>query len=338
MTHTPRSASAAHDAPAPPPPPPASRTPSPSAPAGEASAPSGSRAPAPRGRRWRFSPLSLIPSLLGLAGLLLFLYPSISAWIVQYNQSQVIAQYEGSVGRADPSADEQLALARRYNDALSAGAVLEANANVPTGDGTSGDDSLDYDSILTADGTGLMARLKVPAADIDLPIYHGTSDDTLLKGLGHLEGTSLPVGGQGQRTVITGHRGLAEARMFTDLDKVEPGDTFTFEVFGEVLTYSVIDKKVVEPEETEALRAEPGRDLATLVTCTPLGINTHRILITGERVYPTPQKDVDAAGAAPEIPGFPWWAVGLLGGVSLIGVYVWRSGYPSRSGNRANTE
>ena len=334
MTHTPRSASAAHDAPAPPPPPPASGTASPSAPAEEASAPSGSRAPAPRGRRWRFSPLSLIPSLLGLAGLLLFLYPSISAWIVQYNQSQVIAQYEGSVGRADPSADEQLALARRYNDALSAGAVLEANANVPTGDGTSGDDSLDYDSILTADGTGLMA----PAADIDLPIYHGTADDTLLKGLGHLEGTSLPVGGQGQRTVITGHRGLAEARMFTDLDKVEPGDTFTFEVFGEVLTYSVIDKKVVEPEETEALRAEPGRDLATLVTCTPLGINTHRILITGERVYPTPQKDVDAAGAAPEIPGFPWWAVGLLGGVSLIGVYVWRSGYPSRSGNRANTE
>ena len=294
---------------------------------------------APRdARRWRFSLISLIPSLLALAGMLLFLYPSISAWIVQYNQSQIIAQYEDSVSRADPSAAEQLALAHRYNDALSSGAVLQANSNVPTGDGTSGDASLDYNAILTADGSGLMGRLKVPAADIDLPIYHGTSDDTLLKGLGHLEGTSLPVGGQGQRTVITGHRGLAEARMFTDLDKVEPGDTFTFEVFGEVLTYSVIDKKVVEPEETEALRAEPGRDLATLVTCTPLGINTHRILITGERVYPTPQKDVDAAGAAPEIPGFPWWAVGLLGGVSLIGVYVWRSGYPSRSGNRANTE
>ncbi len=335
----PHSASAAHDAPAPPPPPPASGSASPSAPAeGGASAPAESRDPAPRGRRWRFSPLSLVPSLLGLAGLLLFLYPSISAWVAQYNQSQVIAQYEGSVGRADPSADEQLALAHRYNDALSAGAVLEANTNVPTGDGTSGDHSLDYNSILTADGTGLMARLKVPAADIDLPIYHGTSDDTLLRGLGHLEGTSLPVGGQGQRTVITGHRGLAEARMFTDLDKVELGDTFTFEVFGEVLTYSVIDKKVVEPEETEALRADPGRDLATLVTCTPLGINTHRILITGERVYPTPQRDVDAAGAVPEIPGFPWWAVGLLGGVSLIGVYIWRSGCPSRSENRANAE
>ena len=225
--------------------------------------------------------ISLIPSLLALAGMLLFLYPSISAWIVQYNQSQIIAQYEDSVSKADPSAAEQLALAHRYNDALSSGAVLQANSNVPTGDGTSGDASLDYNAILAADSSGLMGRLKVPAADIDLPIYHGTDDETLLRGLGHLEGTSLPVGGQGQRTVVTGHRGLAEARMFTDLDKVQVGDTFTFEVFGEVLTYRVFDKKVVNPEETEALRSEPGRDLATLVTCTPLGINTHRILVTG---------------------------------------------------------
>ena len=289
-------------------------------------------------RRWRFSAISLIPSLLALAGLLLFLYPSVSAWIVQYNQSQIIAQYEDSVKRADPSAQEQLTLARRYNEALSSGAVLKANANVPTGDGTSADTSLDYNSILVADDTGLLGRLKVPAADIDLPIYHGTADDTLLRGLGHLEGTSLPVGGQGQRTVVTGHRGLAEARMFTDLDKVQVGDTFTFEVFGEVLTYRVFDKKVVKPEETEALRSEPGRDLATLVTCTPLGINTHRILVTGERVYPTPQRDIDAAGAAPDIPGFPWWAVGLLAGVSLIGLYIWRSGYPPRPKKRPNTE
>jgi len=180
----------------------------------------------------------------------------------------------------------------------------------------------------------MKAEAQAIAADIDLPIYHGTDDETLLRGLGHLEGTSLPVGGQGQRTVVTGHRGLAEARMFTDLDKVQVGDTFTFEVFGEVLTYRVFDKKVVNPEETEALRSEPGRDLATLVTCTPLGINTHRILVTGERVYPTPQRDIDAAGAAPDIPGFPWWALGLLGGVSLIGLYIWRSGYPPRPKRR----
>lgn len=289
-------------------------------------------------RRWRFSAISLIPSLLALAGLLLFLYPSISAWIVQYNQSQIIAHYEDSVKRADPSAQEQLSLARRYNDALSAGAVLQANSNVPTGDGTTEDASLDYNTILSVDSSGLMGRLKVPAADIDLPIYHGTDDETLLRGLGHLEGTSLPVGGQGQRTVVTGHRGLAEARMFTDLDKVQIGDTFTFEVFGEVLTYRVFDKKVVDPGETEALRSEPGRDLATLVTCTPLGINTHRILITGERVYPTPQRDIDAAGAPPDIPGFPWWAVGLLAGITLIVLYIWRSGYPPRPKKRPKTE
>ena len=282
--------------------------------------------------------ISLIPSLLALAGMLLFLYPSISAWIVQYNQSQIIAHYEDSVKRADPSAQEQLSLARRYNDALSAGAVLQANSNVPTGDGTTEDASLDYNTILSVDSSGLMGRLKVPAADIDLPIYHGTDDETLLRGLGHLEGTSLPVGGQGQRTVVTGHRGLAEARMFTDLDKVQIGDTFTFEVFGEVLTYRVFDKKVVDPGETEALRSEPGRDLATLVTCTPLGINTHRILITGERVYPTPQRDIDAAGAPPDIPGFPWWAVGLLAGITLIVLYIWRSGYPPRPKKRPKTE
>ena len=294
---------------------------------------------APRdARRWRFSAISLIPSLLALAGLLLFLYPSVSAWIVQYNQSQIISHYAESVRDADPSAQEQLSLAHRYNDALSSGAVLQANSNVPTGDGTSGDASLDYNTILSVDSSGLMGRLKVPAADIDLPIYHGTDDETLLRGLGHLEGTSLPVGGLSQRSVVTGHRGLAEARMFTDLDKVQVGDTFTFEVFGEVLTYRVFDKKVVDPDETEALRSEPGRDLATLVTCTPLGINTHRILITGERVYPTPQRDIDAAGATPDIPGFPWWAVGLLAGISLIGLYIWRSGYPPRPKKRPNTE
>ena len=301
--------------------------------------PSATSPTAPRdARRWNFSAISLIPSLLALSGLLLFLYPSISAWIVQYNQSQIISQYTDSVRNADPSAQEQLSLAHHYNDALSAGAVLQANSNVPTGDGTTEDASLDYNTILSVDSSGLMGRLKVPAADIDLPIYHGTDDETLLRGLGHLEGTSLPVGGQGQRTVVTGHRGLAEARMFTDLDKVQIGDTFTFEVFGEVLTYRVFDKKVVDPGETEALRSEPGRDLATLVTCTPLGINTHRILITGERVYPTPQRDIDAAGATPDIPGFPWWAVGLLAGISVIGLYIWRSGYPPRPKKRPNTE
>ena len=115
--------------------------------------------------------------------------------------------------------------------------------------------------------------------------------------------------------------------MFTHLDKVKNGDSLIVEVFGEVLTYRVTSTKVVEPEETEALRVEEGKDLLTLVTCTPLGINTHRILLTGERIYPTPAKDVAAAGKRPDIPHFPWWIVALAGGLVAVGLYLWRSGY-----------
>lgn len=115
--------------------------------------------------------------------------------------------------------------------------------------------------------------------------------------------------------------------MFTNLDKVKNGDSLIVEVFGEVLTYRVTSTKVVEPEETEALRAEAGKDLLTLVTCTPLGINTHRILLTGERIYPTPAGDVAAAGKRPEVPTFPWWIIALVAGLIVVGLYLWRSGY-----------
>ena len=280
-----------------------------------------------RSGRWRLSRSSLIPATLALAGMIVFSYPTIASWISQYNQSRVVADYSAAVDRTSPDAATQLANARAYNDALSVGAVLQANTNVPTGAGEAGEQSLSYDQILDVNGAGLMARLKIPSIDLDLPVYHGTADQTLLEGLGHLEGTSLPVGGPGTRSVITGHRGLANAVMFTNLDRVETGDTFVIEVFGEVLTYRVVETKVVEPEQTEELRAEPGRDLVTLVTCTPLGINTHRILLTGERIYPTPAKDLAAAGKRPDVPHFPWWAVGLAVGLIVVGLYLWRAGY-----------
>lgn len=174
---------------------------------------------------------------------------------------------------------------------------------------------------------GLMARVKIPAIDVDLPIYHGTSDAVLLEGVGHLEGSSLPIGGPDTHAVLTAHRGLADAAMFTNLDRVKVGDTFTIEVFGEVLTYRVRETKVVAPEDADALRAVPGEDLVTLVTCTPLGINTHRILVTGERITPTPIEDIAAAGQAPDVPGFPWWAVGVLAAILVAEGYVWWSGF-----------
>jgi len=280
-----------------------------------------------RPRTWRLSVSALVTSIMAVTGMGLLAYPTSASWVSQYNQSKVTADYSAQVDEARPDAKTQIAQAHAYNDALSAGAVLEANNHVPTGAGSSSDDSLSYASILKANDEGLMARLKIPSISLDLPVYHGTADDTLLKGLGHLEGASLPVGGEGTRSVITGHRGLAEATMFTHLDKVKDGDSLIIEVFGEVLTYRVTSTKVVEPEETEALRTEAGKDLLTLVTCTPLGINTHRILLTGERIYPTPAKDVAAAGKRPEVPAFPWWAVALVAGLVVVGLYLWRSGY-----------
>ena len=280
-----------------------------------------------RPRAWRLSISALVTSIMAVVGMGLLTYPTAASWVAQYNQSKVTADYSAQVDSARPDAKTQIAQAHAYNEALSAGAVLEANNHVPTGAGSSKDSSLQYANILKANNEGLMARLKIPSISLDLPVYHGTADDTLLKGLGHLEGTSLPVGGEGTRSVITGHRGLAEATMFTHLDKVKDGDSLIIEVFGEVLTYRVTSTKVVAPEETEALRVEEGKDLLTLVTCTPLGINTHRILLTGERIYPTPAKDVAAAGKRPEVPAFPWWAVALVAGLVVVGLYLWRSGY-----------
>ncbi len=283
-------------------------------------------------RRWRPQWLAIGAAVLAWMGVLLFVYPDIAAWFSQYNQSLLIENYSAQARDSDldPSASEQLALAHEYNAALNSGALLEVGERLPTAEGAAADDALDYDALLRATPSDVMARLRIPAVDVDLPVYHGTSDDTLLRGAGHLQGTSLPVGGEGTHSVITAHRGLAEAKMFTNLDRVEEGDTFTIEVLGEVLTYQVIRTQVVEPDEREALRPVVGEDLVTLVTCTPLGINTQRILVTGERVIPTPVGDIEAVGKRPDVPGFPWWVI-IMGGATLVaGTYIHMSGRPSR--------
>lgn len=270
-------------------------------------------------RRFPWSAAALaVGFLLGIAVLL---YPATAAWFTQYQQSQRIDAYSETV--RDLTVESRHAAiqdAAAYNDALVDGtSVVAAGENKPLAE-TSADNG--YEQLLHADDTGLMARIKIPSIDVDLPIYHGTTDDTLAKGIGHLEGTALPIGGPSTHSVLTGHRGLADAELFTNLDKVAVGDTFTIEVFGEVLTYRVTDTKVVEPEQTETLYAQRGADLVTLVTCTPLGINTHRILVTGERILPTPVRDMDAVGQRPDIPGFPWWALGLGGAILVAGAYV----------------
>lgn len=289
-------------------------------------------------RRWRPARLTWVTAVIALLGLLLLLYPAAASWISSYNQSQIIRTYVSDLDQVQPSQTEQLAQARAYNDALTAGVRLAANANIATGEGVSSDATLVYDEILRANAMGLMGRVKIPSIDVDLPFYHGTDDDTLLRGAGHLEGSHLPVGGPSTHSVITAHRGLANATMFTNLDKVDEGDRFTIEVFGEVLTYQVRQTRVVEPHDTDTLRVSPGEDIVTLITCTPLGINSHRILVTGERVTPTPIVDIEQAGEDPILPRFPWWLVALGGGFILIVGFVWRSGYtdPARIARAAD--
>jgi sortase A len=272
-------------------------------------------------RRWRPNILLVITTVLALTGASVLTYSPAASWSSAYNQSLVISKYSDTVKNLKPKASEQLAEAHRYNEALSSGAVLEANTNVPTGNGTSSKKSWDYWKMLNTPNR-TMSRIQIPKIKVDLPIYHGTSDAALLEGAGHLQGTSLPVGGKDTHSVITAHRGLASAAMFTELDKIEKGDRFILTTFGQVLTYQVIDTRVVEPQDTTTLRQEAGRDLVTLVTCTPLGINTHRILVTGKRVTPTPAKDLDTAKDTKAALQFPWWAVLYLGALILIGLYA----------------
>lgn len=281
-------------------------------------------------RRWRVPKGGLLVALLAFVGVVTMLYPSAASWLSQQQQSQLLVSVEQSLEQttaqqSSVALDEGIALAREYNEALTGGAIVASGQNVPISEST-GDARFDYPSLLRATDDGVMGRLRIGAIRLDLPIYHGTSEETLAKGVGHLEGTALPVGGESTHSVLTAHRGLPSAELFSKLDEVQVGDTFAIEVFDQVLVYRVIGTEVVLPDQTESLLPQYGRDLVTLVTCTPLGINTHRILVTGERVTPTPIADVERAGSVPDIPGFPWWAVGIAAAALLLGAGVWRAG------------
>lgn len=289
-------------------------------------------------RKWR---LKLVPALIAavaLTGIGLMTYPAAASWVSQYNQSKIVGS---NLVRVQTNGEDasQLTKAEKYNNLLEGGAVYSADKNVPTSANGQSMHSL-YLKALDADDTGLMGRIQIPSIAVDLPLYHGTSDATLLEGVGHLEGTSLPIGGEGTHSVLTGHRGLASARMFTDLNRVEKGDRFTISTADRVVFYQVISIKTVDPDQTRSLAPVTGKDLVTLVTCTPLGINSQRIFVTGERVYPTPKIALAAAQKVPTLPYFPWWTLVVGSSLLAAGFYLWRTGLgpvtPKRQG-RAGT-
>ena len=214
--------------------------------------------------------------LLLLAGLSLLLYPAVSDYWNSLHQTRAIAGYAEGVAALDGTRYEELwQAARDYNDAL---------ARHETDFAPDGERLADYASQLDASGNGVMGYIEIPSIQVSLPIYHGTDEAVLQVAAGHLEWSSLPVGGESTHCVLSGHRGLPSAKLFTNLDRLAVGDVFLLRVLDEVLTYEVDQILIVEPSETDALRIVGGMDYCTLVTCTPYGVNTHRLLVRGHRI------------------------------------------------------
>lgn len=228
--------------------------------------------------------LLILGAVVLLASVLLAFYPILSNSINERYKSSVITNYDDLAGELETDEqDAMLEAARLYNMTLVPGIQSTDREAAFTEEQIRAAAESYYD-ILMVRPDGMMGYIEIPAINVYLPIYHSTSDAVLERGIGHLIGTSLPVGGESTRAVLSGHSGMARDRMFTDLEDVEEGDVFYIHVLNEVLAYRVCDIQIVLPEEVGLLTIIRGRDLVSLVTCTPFGINTHRLVVTGERI------------------------------------------------------
>ena len=275
--------------------------------------------------------LTIAPPILLLAGILVLLYPVFATQYNNYRQETIASQFSAVAQDAGPDAvAENLRRADEYNATAAESPILDPwlDAQRP--------DTAPYQEYLSQlNLNDVMATIKIPAINVNLPIYHGTESATLDKGIGHLFGTALPVGGDSTHTVLTGHTGLGTATMFDQLTSLKEGDVFYIEVPGRHLKYQVTDIRVVLPNETETLNKVEGKDLATLITCTPYGINTHRLLVTGERV---PMDEATAAAEAAQVKGavLKPWMIAILIAVAiilLISAIIW-----ARSRKRTDEE
>ena len=227
------------------------------------------------GKKKRISVSNIILTLMLFAGLSVMLYPTVSDWWNSRHASQAIANYVEAVTGMDPEVkNEMLEAARQYNASLSMGVHFKLTDQ----------EYGEYESLLDLTGTGIMGYIQIPSINVNLPVYHGTEESVLQVAVGHIAGSSLPVGGDGSHCVVSGHRGLPTARLFTDLDDLGEGDIFMLNVLEETVTYEIDQIRLVLPEEVDDLAIVAGKDYCTMVTCTPYGINTHRMLVRGHRV------------------------------------------------------
>lgn len=238
--------------------------------------------------------ITLIVSILFiLIGTIIFLYPTISNYLAEKNQVEIIREYEEMVVQINENQiNQEMQKAQTYNENLSGEPVHD-----PFVEGSGYALPENYTEVLNLAKDGVMAYIEIPKISVYLPIYHGTSNEVLEKGVGHIQSTSIPIGGISTHSVLTGHTGLPSAELFTRLDELVVGDIFYIHVLNEVLTYKIYETKVILPDEIDELQITSGRDLVTLVTCTPYGINTHRLLVKAERTeyeeYVTDEKEIN---------------------------------------------
>ncbi|MDD6324898.1 MAG: class C sortase [Lachnospiraceae bacterium] len=256
--------------------------------------------------------------LILLTGVSLLLYPTVSDYWNSFHQSRAIASYVEAVAEIDNTDYEKM-----WQEAVAYNEKLKDNS----GRWTPTDEELEeYDQILNISDTGIMGYVEIPKINVSLPIYHGTDEAILQIAIGHIPGSSLPVGGKGTHCVISGHRGLPSAKLFTDLDQMEEGDLFMMRVLDETLTYEVDQIRIVQPEDLSDLEIDEDKDLCTLVTCTPYGINSHRLLVRGHRVENLKEDTIRVTADAQQIDPVmvaPAVAVPL---VLLLGIGAWIGG------------
>lgn len=251
--------------------------------------------------------------LLLLAGVGLAAYPFVSNYLNDKNAgSEVMSYLDAADNLTEEEYEQALTAAREYNESL----IGSATVGDPFGEQEEGDEQ--YQSLLNIDGSSIMGTIEIPVIDVDLAIYHGTGDDVLQKGAGHLEGSSLPVGGEGTHAVLTGHTGLSSRKLFSDVDKLEAGDVFLIHVLGDTLAYQVDEINVVLPEETDSLRIDPEQDYVTLVTCTPFGVNSHRLLVRGTRIPYEEAEELLASASSRESTWYSEYGKALLLGVAVM--------------------
>ena len=228
-----------------------------------------------------------------LVGIGLFAYPTFSDYWNSFHQSKAVASYVENVTNMDKEQYDKL-----WNEAVAYNAKLAETGIQWT---MTDEEKKQYNEYLKVDDSGIMGYIDIPVIDCSLPIYHGTDESVLQIAIGHIEGSYLPVGGAGSHCVISGHRGLPSARLFTDLDKLVEGDIFILHTLDATLTYEVDQIRIVEPTDLSDLQIEEGKDLCTLVTCTPYGINTHRLLVRGHRIANQEEGNVRVSADATQI-------------------------------------